>query len=104
MIVLKPRMAPLGFLALWVLPARCCRTLNRRQVKARVSFQGMGNAGFAWLEFQSNALQPSFNHLPGSFDPLPGWMKHHEVVGVANEAGLALSCREGLLDSLFDPV
>ena len=78
--------------------------IESQKIKARISFQGMGNTGFAWLQFQSDALQPAFDHLPGSFDTLPGRVKHHKVVGVANEAGLALSYREGLLDGLFDPV
>jgi hypothetical protein len=79
---------PGTILARWKLPNR-----EAEEVESRSCFserlQGMYDAGFLELQLQPYAIQPLRGDGSRLFDDLAVLMKHHEVVGIANNLRLA---------------
>src|SRR5215469_10473370 len=75
-----------------------CRGLSHRElfdcpsqkIKASHSLifsEGMCDAGFAWLHFQSNVFNPCFKHCFGLEYPLLCGMKNHEIISISHKVG-----------------
>ena len=64
----------------------------------------MGEAGLAWFQFQSDALQPGLQHSFGLFHARKGGMEHREVISVPNQGWFPFLDGVRLLNRRFHPV